>query len=52
LPTADTMTLRRDLLAYCERDTFVMVALLGRLHQLAGRTGQWTASVLPQREGP
>ena len=27
--------LRRDLLAYCERDTFVMVALLGRLHQLA-----------------
>jgi hypothetical protein len=28
-------TLRRDLLAYCERDTFVMVALLGRLHQLA-----------------
>jgi hypothetical protein len=32
--------LRRGLLAYCERDTFVMVALLGRLHQLAGRAGQ------------
>jgi len=28
--------LRRDLLAYCQRDTLVMVALLGRLYQLAG----------------
>jgi hypothetical protein len=27
--------LRRDLLAYCERDTYVMVALLARLHHLA-----------------
>jgi predicted RecB family nuclease len=31
--------LRRDLLAYCERDTFVMVGLLGRLHQLARLEG-------------
>jgi hypothetical protein len=30
--------LRRDLLAYCERDTFVMVALLGRLRELARET--------------
>jgi predicted RecB family nuclease len=33
----ERVDLRRDLLAYCERDTFVMVALLGRLQQLAGR---------------
>lgn len=28
--------LRRGLLAYCERDTFVIVGLLGWLQQLAG----------------
>ncbi len=39
LAPAATVNLRRDLLAYCERDTFVMVALLGRLHQLAVRAG-------------
>ena len=36
---AERSVLRRDLLAYCERDTYVMVALLGRLYQLAARFG-------------
>ena len=33
--TAERANLRRDLLAYCERDTFVMVVLLAKLTKLA-----------------
>ncbi len=32
----DRDQLRRDLLAYCERDTWAMVCLLERLRQLVG----------------
>jgi hypothetical protein len=31
----DRDQLRRDLLAYCERDTWAMVRLVHRLHELA-----------------
>ena len=35
----DRDQLRRDLLAYCERDTWAMVRLLGRLREVAGEGG-------------
>lgn len=37
---AERVDLRRDLLAYCERDTFVMVVLLARLHQIVNQAGK------------
>jgi len=37
---AERVDLRRDLLAYCERDTCVMVVLLARLHQIVNQAGK------------
>ena len=39
LAPAETARLRADLLAYCERDTWAMVALHERLRELAGHGG-------------
>lgn len=36
IPVAERDQLRRDLLAYCERDTWATVRLMGRLRELAG----------------
>ena len=37
IPVEERDRLRADLLAYCERDTWAMVRLMGRLRELAAR---------------
>jgi len=37
IPAAERDQLRRDLLAYCERNTWATVRLMERLRELAGR---------------
>jgi hypothetical protein len=45
----DRAQLRRDLLAYCERDTWAMVRLLERLGEVAGEAGWRGATTIPRK---
>jgi hypothetical protein len=47
IPPAERDKTRRDLLAYCERDTFATVRLVDRLIELAGEQGSAAPDMLP-----